>query len=68
MIILSVEENSTIAHSGLNIDDVIVRSEGDTITTIEDLMKSYQNNNWKGRLNLKVIRNQREISIILITK
>lgn len=68
VIILSVKENSTIAHSELKVDDVIVSCEGDLITSVEDLMKSFQNNNWKGKLNLKVIRDQREITINLITK
>ncbi|EAR02044.1 PDZ domain-containing protein [Maribacter sp. HTCC2170] len=68
VLILSIEENSTIARSELKVNDVIISSEEDEITTVEDLMKSFQNNNWKGKLNLQVIRNQKEISVILITK
>ena len=68
VIVLSVDENSLAQKAGIKINDVILHCEGEEVNTISDLMRSYQKNNWHGKLKLKIFRNQKEISITLSTK
>jgi len=68
VIILRVDENSLAQKAGIKINDVILHCEGEEVNNISDLMRSYQKNNWHGKLNLKIFRNQKEISITLSTK
>lgn len=53
---------------GLEEGDVIIHCEEITINHITDLLSTVQGNNWKGQLNLIVIRNQVEKTISLKTK
>jgi len=59
---------STAARGGLMEGDVIIHCEDNEIVNIGDLMSCYQGNNWKGVLNIKVVRNQKEIQVLLKTK
>ena len=68
VLLLSIEAETVIGNSPLQVGDVIISAEGDEINTVADLMKSYQNNNWKGKLNLTIFRNQKERQISLTTK
>ena len=68
VLILSMERQSVAGNSLLQVGDVIISAEGDEINTVADLMKSYQNNNWKGKLNLTIFRNQKEKEISISTK
>lgn len=68
VLLVSLETPSIIGNSPLQLGDVIIASEGKEVNTVEDLIKSYQNNNWKGKLNLVVVRNQEEKQITVITK
>ncbi|MGD9329155.1 MAG: PDZ domain-containing protein [Cyclobacteriaceae bacterium] len=53
---------------GLEEGDVIVSCEDNIIANTSDLISCFQGNNWKGILNLKVIRNQKEVMVLLKTK
>jgi len=68
VLILSMEKHSVAGNSLLQAGDVIIAAEGAEINTVADLMKSYQNNNWKGKLNLTIFRNQKEKEIAISTK
>ncbi len=60
--------NQKIQQSGLQIKDVIVEVEGKPIKDIVELMNQYQSVNWTGRMNITVLRNQKEIAISLKLK
>lgn len=68
VLILAVGPQTVIGKSQLQVGDVIISAEGEEINTIADLMKTYQNNNWKGKLNLTIFRNQKEKKVSLTTK
>ncbi len=59
VLILDIDDNSIIAKSTLKRGDVIISAENDKVKGIADLMKVYQNNNWKGVLHLEIYRNQK---------
>lgn len=59
VLILAIANNSIISNSALQIGDVITSAENEKIKIIEDLMNIYQNNNWTGKLNLEIYRNQK---------
>jgi hypothetical protein len=68
VLIVNIDKNSVIGKSNLKVGDVIIEGEGNEINLIPDLMNVYEGHNWKGRLNLKIFRNQKEESLILLTK
>ena len=68
VLIVSIEENAILHKSNIQNGDVIVWSEGIEVNTISDLMKSYQGHNWKGKINMKIFRNQKEQEILILTK
>jgi S1-C subfamily serine protease len=68
VLVLAIEPQTVIGKSQLQVGDVIISAEGDEIDTVADLMKTYQNNNWKGKLNLTIFRNQKEKQVLLNTK
>ncbi|MBC9795708.1 PDZ domain-containing protein [Sinomicrobium weinanense] len=63
VLIIIVEPGSPAEKSGLREGDVIVESEGVEIHRIPDLLKSFQTNNWRGKLKLVVFRNQEKKSV-----
>lgn len=68
VLILSFKEKSILEKSGLKVGDVIVWGEAKEINAIPDLMEVHSAHNWKGKINLKVIRNQKENALLLLTK
>jgi len=68
VLILTIDENSVVSNSDLQVGDVIIDCEGEEIERIQGLMKSYQVHNWKGKLRLKVFRDQKSITVLLNTK
>lgn len=68
VIILSVENNSLIAQSGLQIKDVIRSAGGKPVKDVKQLIDTYQTLNWTGRIPLTLIRNQQLLNIELKTK
>ncbi|MDX1326594.1 MAG: PDZ domain-containing protein [Arenibacter sp.] len=68
VLLVSVEVESVAGNSDLRQGDVIVVAEGHQIDTVADLMKAYQTYNWMGKLNLTIIRDQKEKKIIINTK
>lgn len=66
--IISIEKESVLGKSKLKVGDVIIGGEGEEINTIADLMNVFGGHNWKGKLNLIIVRNQEEKSIIILTK
>ncbi len=68
VVILSIAEGSVIARSDLKKGDVIIWCEEKEIKDTEDLLFAYQGNNWKGKLELKIVRNQEEMDVRVITK
>ncbi|MEE9361469.1 MAG: PDZ domain-containing protein [Cellulophaga sp.] len=68
VLLTAIGKNSVIAKSGLLVGDVIVWGEEKEINTIPDLMNIYEGNNWKGKLSLKIFRNQKKESLVLETK
>ena len=68
VIIIALGQESIAVKSGLMVEDVIIQCEDKEILNISDLLRTYQGNNWKGVLDLKIVRNQEEIQILLKTK
>lgn len=68
ILILNVSTNSLADIAGLKSKDVIVECEGNEVKNIFELLKIYQSNNWKGKLDLGIFRNQKLIKLEIITK
>lgn len=68
VLITSVNENSLLLKSGLLTKDVIVGSEDTAIKDTYDLFSQYQSVNWKGKMNLNIIRNQQPKKITIQLK
>ncbi len=68
VLITDIKENSIIKNSKLEIGDVIIGGEGEDINNIPDLMRVYSGHNWKGKVNLKIYRNQTDLDVIVQTK
>ncbi len=68
VLVLKVSDGSLAKKGGLQAGDVIIQSAGSVVKNVADLMIAYQGNNWKGKLNIRVVRNQKEEDIILILK
>jgi hypothetical protein len=68
VLILEIEGGSIMEIGKMQVGDVFVYGEGMEIKSIPDLMSIYQGNNWKGQLNLKIIRNQEIMDITFKTK
>ena len=68
VLIKSVFPGSAAAKGGLMEGDVIIHCEDNSIINISDLMSCYQGNNWKGALNIRIMRNQKEMQFSLKTK
>ena len=68
VVFVSLDENGILSKSGIQVGDVIIESEGDTVDSVEDLMKSFQSHNWKGKINVQIFRNQKGQTITLKTK
>ncbi len=63
VLITKIDPESVLSTSELEVGDVIIGGEGVQINNIKDLMKVYQEHNWKGGLNLKIFRNQKEVEL-----
>ena len=68
VLVLSLQENSILKKSGIQVGDVIIRAEDKEINKISDFISNYQKLNWKGEIALGVFRNQKEETINLMTK
>lgn len=68
VLVVSVQENSIFKKSDIQAGDVIIRAEDKEIEKISDFISNYQKLNWKGKIALGVFRNQKEVTINLITK
>ncbi|MEQ9287931.1 MAG: PDZ domain-containing protein [Cyclobacteriaceae bacterium] len=68
VLIMKIEENSILSQSDIQIGDVIITCEGKEIDTVTDLLRIHQSNNWRGRLNLEVFRNQKSMKLKVNTK
>jgi hypothetical protein len=68
VLLKTLPKESIAAKGGLEEGDVIVFCEDNDIANTSDLMSCFQGNNWKDSLNLKVIRNQEEVKVLLKTK
>lgn len=61
VLVLEIPESSA---TSLMTGDVILESEGDEIRDYFSLLKSEKANNWKGRIQLKIWRNQQLITVL----
>lgn len=68
VLITEIEDNSVIKNSKLEVGDVIIGGEGETINNIPDLMRIYSGHNWKGKVSLKIFRNQKDLDLLVQTK
>ncbi len=68
VLILHIEEGGLAAKGGLQEGDVIIHCEKEKVKNTTDLMSAYQGNSWKGRLNIRIVRDQKEADILLKTK
>ncbi len=68
VLIINIEKNSVVKNSELQVGDVIIGGEGEAINNIQDLMRVYSGNNWTGKVNMTIFRNQKEQEVVLITK
>ncbi|RAJ07998.1 PDZ domain-containing protein [Arenibacter echinorum] len=68
VLIINIDAKSVLSNSALQPGDVIIAGESKEIDKISDLMKMYQEHNWKGVLNLKIFRNQKIMELTIKTK
>ncbi len=68
VLILEIKEKSIMSESGLEVGDVILKSDDETINNIKDLMKEYQGHKWKGKMDLEIFRNQKSMRLKILTK
>jgi len=68
IMVLAVEPGGNAEKAGLAAGDVIIQCENNDIKRMADLLSVHQGNNWKGRLALRIIRNQSEMDLIIKTK
>ena len=68
VMILDVNDGSPASKAGLRTGDVIIGCEGQQVNRKVDLLNLHQGNNWKGKLSLKIFRNQSENEVVIITK
>ena len=68
VLITEINPKSLAEAGGLQQGDVIVRCEDSQVKNITGLLSTVQGNNWKGVLNIRIIRNQKEERISLNTK
>ena len=68
VLITSIEQNSLASRGGLQEGDVIINCEENKIKNITELLSTVQGSNWKGLINITVIRNQAEEKISIKTK
>ncbi len=63
VIILKIAKETVLASSSLKVGDVIIEGEGEEINQIQDLMRIFQANNWKGKIILSLYRNQKPLKL-----
>lgn len=68
VLLLAIEPGGLSEKAGLKVGDVIVGCEGVPVRTWDDLLQSQQGNNWKGKLGLRVFRDQKELELVVKTK
>lgn len=68
VLIMNIEEGGLAANCGLQEGDVIIYCEKEKVKNTMDLMSAYQSYNWKGSLDIRIVRNQKEEDILLNTK
>lgn len=68
VLIVDAAKQSLAVKNGLQVGDVISAADGKKVETTTDLLKIYQENNWKGHLTIAVHRNQKTQNIEISTK
>ena len=68
ILITDLQNNGLCKLSGLMEGDVIVYCNNAKVHNITELLSCYQGNNWTGKLNLIIFRNQQELEMTLRTK
>lgn len=68
IIIMTAPANSLLSQSGLQTKDVIRVADGKTVKTIKDLLEVIQSSNWKGKIEVELMRNQQVIKQTLQLK
>ncbi|MCH4551434.1 PDZ domain-containing protein [Aestuariibaculum lutulentum] len=65
VIVLKINSDSKLIHSGLKEGDVIVGMEEEKVKHIADFLKKYNSKNLNGKIKLRVVRNQKPTNLIL---
>jgi hypothetical protein len=68
VIVLNVKKESKLAMSGIKEGDVIIGFDDEKVKTIIDLLNKYQEYLWHGKANLTIIRQQKEMKILIELK
>ncbi len=68
VLIVEVNTGSLADQASLKSGDIIISAENLNIKTVDELVKIHQGNNWKGKLNLKIFRDQQTLEVVLSTK
>lgn len=68
VLVLEAGAHSLLAASGLKPKDVIRMADGEPVKTAKDLLNIVQSSAWKGKIPVMVIRNQREVALMLLLK
>lgn len=66
--VVVVSADGLLAQSGVLTKDVIRSADGKTIKTCSDLLDVYQASNWKGHIEVDLIRNQQPVRLTLRLK
>ncbi len=68
VIIMTTPANSLLSQSGLQSKDVIRVADGKAVKKIKDLLEVIQSSNWKGKIEVELMRNQQVIKQTLQLK
>jgi S1-C subfamily serine protease len=67
IIVLSIG-NELLKKSGLQEKDVIRTADGKPVKNLNALLDIYQEINWHGKMDLKILRNQQWVKVVLLLK
>lgn len=68
VVVVVAPANSLLSQSGLQNKDVIRVADGRPVKAVKDLLDVFQSSNWKGKIEVELMRNQREIKRMLQLK
>jgi hypothetical protein len=67
-LVLVTGDNSLLSSSGIKVKDVIIAADGKKVKTANELLDIIQAANWKGKIQVTIMRNQQQQQLVLKLK